>query len=222
MKLYPQTYEKVYLEDPETSTVKLKIDKISIDGMGLNEYRTLFKDFLNKAYSDEFANYVKLSWLRRKFCYYGKKTILPMNKNSRNLNSAFVKYLRRYIGKDIQIITRQRMFSKLEFYFDEFFPRFEEEDPFKNPDYYKFPFKNISLEYLMIVYQLEDRFELLKYADKMDMTYASFVAFMANHVNSVNEELDKNRYELVQTRNFPFYIRDLKKPLPKKKKNHGA
>lgn len=222
MKLYPQTYEKVYLEDPEKSRVKLKIDKISIDGMGLNEYKTLFKDFLNKAYADEFLNYVKLSWLRRKFCYYGKKTILPMNKNSLPLNSAFVKYLRRYIGKDIQIITRQRMFSKLEFYFDEFFPKFEEKSPFEDPDYYKFPFKNISLEYLMVVYQLEDRLELLKYADKMDMTYAFFAAFVSNHISSINEELDKDRYELVQTRNFPFYVRDLNKQLPKKRKKHGT
>ena len=38
-----------------------------------------------------------------------------MYSNSRGLNDAFVKLMRRHIGKDIQIMTKGKFFTKLEF-----------------------------------------------------------------------------------------------------------
>jgi hypothetical protein len=144
-----------------------------------------------------------------------------MQRNSRVLTNAFTKFLRRNIGNDIQIITKGKFFNKLElYYFNQFFPDFEEENPFDNPDLYAFPYKNISMEFLLVVYQLEDRFELLKEADKRNMSYAVFLDYILNHTLSENELLGYNRYELTQSkdRRSPYYVKDNDKLLKIKKK----
>lgn len=213
MKKYKKTYEDVFSSDIETNKTKLRYEQISVDGMELDNYTKIFKNFLNNFYNDLFDGCVRISWLRRKFKYYGRKTILPMNKNSQILNSAFVKYLRRDIGKDLQIITRGKFFAKLETYFDSMFPGFCDGDPFKNPEYYKFPYKNISIEYLLVVYQLDDRFDLLKYADENMLTYAKFLDYVINHVYCINDEIGRSKYQIRhnQDRNFPFYVVDIDK-----------
>lgn len=213
MKIHNKTYENVFSEDKPKHKTRLKIEKISIRGdMDLSEYTILFRDFLNDFYLRLYLDSVKLSWLRRKFSYYKMRTWLPINQNPPLLNGAFVKYLRRGIGKDIQVITKGKFFSKLELFFSELYPDFEEENPFVNPDYYKFPFKNISLEYMVVVHQLDDRIALLKHADEKEMTYAVFLDFIINHVYTENEILGRKRYTAPDwSRDFSFYVKDTDK-----------
>lgn len=220
MKNYPKTYEDVFSIDQKNNSNKLMIDRIGAVDIETDEYVLLFKNFLNKFYLDLFDGCVKLSWLRRHFTYCGYKTVMPINKNSIRHNHAFVKLLRRNIGKDIQIITRAKFFSKLETYFDELFPGFDEGNPFENSEYYKFPFKNISVEFLIVVHQLDDRMELLKHADKLGMSYAKFLDYVINHVYSANDELGYPRYEVRSNteRNFSFYVKDNDKKLPVRRK----
>lgn len=213
MKQYEKKYENVFSEDIENSRGTLKLDKISVEDMTVDYYSTLFGNFLTDFYIELFNGCVRLSWLRRKFKYYDKKTVLPMQKNCQLLNYAFVKFLRRNIGKDIQIITRSKFFSRLETYFEELFPGFMDGNPFENPEYYKFPFSNISIEFLLVVYQLDDRIELLKYADDNKMSYATFLDYVINHVSCANEDLGRQRYtmKLNEDRNYPFYVKDTDK-----------
>lgn len=221
MNHHNKTYENVFSEDIPNSKSRLQVDNISAVGMELNQYRSLTHNFLRDMYSDLFLNCVKLSWLRRKFVFYGAKTIIPMQRNSRVLANAFTKFLRRNIGNDIQIITKGRFLNKLElYYFDQLFPGFEDEDPFTNPDFYAFPYKNLSMEFLLVVYQLDDRFELLEEADKRNMSFAVFLDYVLNHTLSENEELGYNRYELTQgsDRRAPYYVKDNNKILKNKKK----
>ena len=221
MNHHNKTYENVFSEDIPNSKSRLQVDNISAVGMELNQYRSLTHNFLRDMYSDLFLNCVKLSWLRRKFVFYGAKTVIPIQKNSRVLANAFTKFLRRNIGNDIQILTKSRFFNKLElYYFDQLFPGFEDEDPFTNPGYFAFPYKNISMEFLFVVYQLEDRFELLEEADKRNMSFAVFLDYVLNHTLSENEELGYNRYELTQwsDRRSPYYVKDNNKILKNKKK----
>jgi len=215
MKHHNKTFEDIYSIDNDQVKNKLNFDKIDVGDMSVEEYINLFKFFLKDFYSILFDQCVRLSWMRRNFSYYGKKTILPMQKNSMILNIAFVKLLRRHVGIDIQLITRSSFFTKLELYFDDFFPGFCEGNPFTNPDYYKFPFKNVTLDFLLAVWQLDDRMELLKEAEKQKMSYAVFVDYIINHVYSENEELGRRRYEVRQNqdRNFPFCIIDTDKKL---------
>ena len=138
-----------------------------------------------------------------------------MYKNALVLNLAFVKFLRRVVGMDIQIVTRGKSFSKIETYFNDLFPGFMDGNPFENPDYYKFPYKNITLDYLVVVQQMEDRLELLKFADQHDLSYADFMDYVINHAYVENDELGYPRYQIKhnQDKNFPFYIKDMKNNL---------
>lgn len=215
MQNHPKTYEDVFSKDHEKNIARLNLDAISISDFGLDEYTYLFQNFLTDFYSGLFLSCVKLSWLRRKFTYHGYKTILPMYKNPRSLNDAFVKFMRRHIGHDLQIITKGRYFSNIESYFDEMFPGFEEGNPFENPDYYKFPFSNITMEYLGVVYQLDDRLGLLKKADEKKMSFAKFLDYVINHVYSENDVLGRQRYEVKQKRDRkdPFRIIDTDKKM---------
>jgi len=221
MKHHNKTYENVFSSDVPNSKSRLQVDNISAVGMELNQYRTLTHNFLTEMYSDLFLNCVKLAWLRRRFVFYGSKTVMPMRNNSRVLTNAFTKFLRRNIGNDIQIITKSKFFNKLDLhYFNQLFPGFEEENPFTNPDFYKFPYKNISMEFLLVVYQMDDRFEILQEADKKNMSYAVFLDYILNHTLCENDLLGYGKYELTQSKDLrsPYYIKDNDKLLKIKKK----
>lgn len=218
MKNHQKLYEDVYSTD-RTKNHKLNLNKISADGMDFNEYTYLFQNFLKESFLTLFDYYVRISWLRRKFVYCGRKTVLPMQNNPPGLNTNFVKYLRRIVGKDIQIITKGRTFSRIEMFFDEFFPGFLEGNPFQNPKYYRFPFKNITLDFLIVVHQLDERMELLEVADKSKMSYANFLDYVTNYILSENDTLGRDRYIIKPyDRNFPFYVRDTDKKLQPKRR----
>jgi hypothetical protein len=213
-KLYKKQYEDIYTVD-HLKQYKLDLDQISGVTMAYDEYTDQFKDLLKCFYFDLFNYYVKLSWLRRNFVYKNRKIKYPINHNPQYLNSAFLKYLRRIVGMDIQIITRGINFSAIESYFDELFPGFEEGNPFENPEYYKFPFKNLSIDFLLAVYHMEERVMLLKEADRVEMTIAQFYDFVVNHVKCLNDELEEPAYEVFQNRHrgVSFYVKNLKEEI---------
>lgn len=214
-------YENVFSEDSEKSRTKLNLDEIKIKEMDLQEYVDLFNNFLHDFYNNLFLDCVKLSWMRRKFIYYGHKMNLPIYRNPMIVQNAFVKFLRRTVGNDIQMITKGSFFTKFEsVYFDKMFPNFEEENPFENPDYYKFPYENITPDFLIVVYQLEERFEILKYADDKKMSYAKFLDYVVNHILSENDRLGRDKYSFrTNNQNTPQYVIDNdKKPFAKKGK----
>lgn len=217
---HKKQYENVFSEDRDGSRTRLNLDEVRFLEMDVDEYISTFTEFLRDFYNNLFLDCVKLSWLRRKFIYYNNKISLPAYKNSFIVTNAFVKFLRRVIGKDIQIITKGPFFTKLEsYYFDEMFPDFEEGNPFKNPDYYKFPYKNISLDYLLVIYQLDDRFEILKEADEKKMNYAEFLDYVINHIYSENDRLKKDRYIFKINKNNTkktHYVIDTEKKLAAK------
>ena len=78
MQLNNKTYEDVFSTDHPKSRIKLNLNEISTVGMELDEYTSLFKNFLTEFYREQFIGCVRLSWLRRKFTYYGLKTKLPI------------------------------------------------------------------------------------------------------------------------------------------------
>lgn len=222
---HPKVYENVFSTDHPTNNVRLNIDAISTGEMELNDYRSYWQSLLNGIYIKLYDDLLRFSWLRRSFCYYGKKTVLPMPTSGRILNSAFMKYMRRHIGKDTQIITRSKFFSKLELYFDELYPGFMDGNPFENPEYYKYPYKFITMDYMLVVWQMDDRLELLKYADEHEMTWAVFADYVINHAMCENVRLGKIKYKMRLNcdRNFPFTVKDVEKDLTAKKgkKRHG-
>jgi hypothetical protein len=143
-----------------------------------------------------------------------------MTENGILQNLSFVKLMRRNVGKYLQIVTRGKFFSPIESYFDVLFPGVMEGNPFTNPDFYKFPYKAISLDYLFLVHQVDERLELLAEADEQKMPYADFLDFVINYVLSKNEEIGRDRYILKNQPIFPFYIidTDRKEEFKKKRK----
>jgi len=120
---------------------------------------------------------------------------------------------------DVQIITKNRAFHQIETYFDDFFPGFTEGDPFTNPEYYKYPYENINMDLLTVVYQMDERLELLKFADEEKMNYADFVDYALEQAEIFNSKMDVPRYEIKQKsdRNTTFHIRDNQRYLKFKK-----
>jgi hypothetical protein len=219
MRHHKKTYEDVFSVDHKRNNSRLDLDEITIVEMELAEYTDLFKNFLTDWYSGLFLNCAKLSWLRRKFMVNGKRVIIPMYRNDPYVNYKFVKFMRRNIGKDIQMITRSAYFVKFELYFDEMFPEFLNENPFKNPDYYKFPYENISAEFLLVIYQMDDRLGLLEKANEEKMSFAVFLDYVINHAYTENELLGRQRYEISQNvdrRGIYFVVDTDKKTIAKK------
>ena len=211
MKIYPKRFENVFSED-HIYKGRYDFSKISIKEMELDDYARFFGALLKKFSDELFLFYVKATWLKKRFFYNGKQ-IEAKGPSGGALDYVFSRFLRRVVGSDTQFFTRDFLYPKISSYFKDFFPGFNEGDPFKNEDFYKFPFKNITIEFSAVVYQLDDRIRLLKYADEQKMTYAKFLDFIINQIYSINEEIGRDRYIFVTSRNCQNYVRDTDKKL---------
>lgn len=217
MKTYKKTYENVYSTDKHKQG-RLDLSKVLAEGMSIDEYTPLFKNFLNDFYINLFDGFVRFSWLRRKFRYRGLKIIFPLKKTPSGLSLGFFKFMIRVVGKSDYLITKGQLFYTIEPHLNVLFPGFEEGNPFENPEYYKFPFKNVSMDYLIFVHQVDDCIPLLQMADELKMSYAVFIDYVINHVLSINEELGRDRYQFNPDKNrrSPFFIIDSERPKMKR------
>ena len=120
LKQYPKTYEDIFSVDSPRSR-KLNFEKVQINGLDLDKYILLFKNSLRESSLALFDSFVKISWLRRRFIYCSENPILKKVK-SQDYWFAFSKFTRRFVGSDLQIITRSPFFKYLESYFEIFFP----------------------------------------------------------------------------------------------------
>jgi hypothetical protein len=113
------------------------------------------------------------------------------------------------------MVLRSPYFNKWDaFYFDHFYPEFEEENPFENPDYYAFPYKNITPDFLIFVYQMNARFDLLKQADEAAMTFAEFGDFVLDFIFIENDRLGRKKYiPKVFNNHGALYIKDVDKKI---------
>ena len=180
--------------------------------MSLNEYGFLFKDFIREFYTNLFDYCVRLAWLRRQFSYAGQKNKYPFNHNSFTVGEAFAKFVRRVVGVDLKIIFRSPFFSAVDSFMEDFFPDFEYGNPFENLEYYKFPYKHITIDFLPVVYQMDDRLQLLQLAEDKCMSFADFQDYVLNHSYSSNDELGRIKYEINQkSRHNSFRITNVDK-----------
>jgi len=206
MKNYSKQYEDVFTSGP--SFKHCRIDKISVsDGSNLDEYITQARETTHSFYDMTFSYLVKMVWLYRRFCFDGKRR-LQLGRNGIQVDGGFAKFFRHYVGIDTKLITRNDFLSKIITYLDDFFPGFDDGDPFK--DDYKYPYKTVALEYLVVVYQMPERLELLQYADDKKMKYTEFLDYMINYVNCYNEE-HGTVYDFILSYSFIPYVKVRKK-----------
>jgi len=190
MKNYKKKYENVFTSDKSLN--KCKINKVSTDNdMDVNAYCELLNNSCRKFEVDLFNNFVKVNWLMRRFCYKG----MPRQKTRWNgfaLDSAFGVFMHKYINVEHKIVTRNFIFPRLATYFEDFFPGFDARDPFKEK--MEYPYKHITLAFLLLIHRMPERVELLEYAEKKKMKYIEFLDFIINYISCYNDEIGRDHY----------------------------
>lgn len=208
MKEYPKKYESVF--SGERALKKCDIDRVTSDtGWEGRKYAKIFRDSMLDFQESMFDHLVKNIWLVRRFVYGGK----PRLQKSRNgcwLDSAFAIFMRNHVGVDNRMVFRNDMFSKIEVYLDDFFHDFDARNPFEEE--LKFPYEHITLEYLVTVYQMEERLDLLNIAEREKLTYTEFMDYVVNYISSYNEEHggEHSEYTFGLSQSFMPYVQVIK------------
>jgi hypothetical protein len=115
------------------------------------------------------------------------------------------------VGISPCLIVSTRLWPVVLSYFREFYPDFEQHDPFLDPDYYAFPFDHVTLDFLGVVYQVDNRMELLQEAEKQEMTFMIFKNWVLNWVLSYNDDIGEEIYQLKTQPDNTWYIKNTKR-----------
>lgn len=202
MKQYPKTYEDVSKRPSD--------DFISNMGStfgSLDELTSKARLFHKEAQLVLFDLIIKTAWLEQHFTFHGVRRSKRRG-NGISHDWAYSYFMKGIVGISQKSFTDGIVFSSVPTYFKDFFPNFSDHDPFKEPEYFKFPYKNISMDHLAFVAQCHNRLELLAYAEERAMTIKDFVDWAANWALSYNEEVT-GTYKLARASFIP-YIKRLK------------
>lgn len=205
-KEFPKTYEDVYTRHDVLK--KCKIEHVTIDdGMFVSEYKNLCRDFLSESLRMLFDNSIKFFWLQHKFQYMGYKRKKP-GTNYWPVDIGLAVFLRNQVGIDYRVLTRNFFYRKLYSYFEDMFPEFHKRNPFKEPEYYTYPYKHVTVDFLTIVEQVPQRFDLLRIAEEKKMKWDEFIDYVINWVLCYNEEVGKRVFTIINVQMCPPYVRN--------------
>jgi len=194
MKHYPKTYEDV--ASSPRSMSQCNINRVgNMMGVDTDEYIDRLRKSMNKYQLDLFDNLKKFYWLTGQYSYKGKvksDTFVKGKKKEVNLfnksiNVSYGVFMKRYAKVDNRFIHNRTNWAIVS-YLNDFFPDFYNRNPFEEE--MKYPYKFMMLEFIVPVYQLPERIELLDYGETMKMSYQQFIDYVINHVNCKNDELD--------------------------------
>ena len=212
MKVFPKgmlDYEKVYTNEKYLS--RFDISRLQKpDGFeDTKEYRDNLKDFLTTKSISRWSDIVQTEWMLSNFKYYNKRNkTISKYVNSHIALSIFTK---EFVGLGYNFLTSPYYFNKIKSYFVDFYPDFYKNNPFKNPKKYMYPYKYISLDYLLVVYQMPERIEILKYADEHKMSFGVFLDFIINYIGKCNDTEEENVFLFMRPDYCPVYVKYLKK-----------
>ena len=209
MKVYDKKYENVFTEK-ENFLKRCDIEKISpFNNIPLNTviYIDEFKKEMRSFELDTFNHLVKIAWLMRRFCYNGERR-LRNRSNGRILDSAYALFVRNFVEHDTKFVfSNKSSLAKILTYMDDLFPNFDDGNPLE--EVYKYPYEIVTLNHLVLVYQMEDRMELLDYAEKKGLNYVKFLDYIINHINCHNDEVGENEYEFIFSSHFMPYVKKM-------------
>lgn len=210
LKEYPREYEKVFTSD-RLSKVRFKHDLVSAynDIPSKEKYITLFRTEMKEFETDLFNHLVKYIWLVRRFTYSGKLRDKHKN-NGIFIDRAFGLFMRNVVGIDNRFYISGHSLSKIVTYMDDFFPNFNEGNPFE--ENYEYPYQYMNLSCLSAVYQMEERMELLNRCDKRKMSYTQFLDYVLNYILCLNDELGVEKYSFIFSHSFMPYVKRVTKP----------
>lgn len=164
-----------------------------------NKYREFYRD----AHLQLFDIIVKQVWLDQHFIY-GGQTRQKRTGNGFAVDWAFAYFMRSIVGTSQKVTTLNPVFTAVSTFLIDFFPDFLKHNPFKEPEYYKYPFENVSLDHLLFVYQIVDvRLDMLQYAEEKKLNTGEFTNWVANYIFCYNDEKGKDIYSL--TSSYPGF-----------------
>jgi hypothetical protein len=203
MKHYEKRYEDVYSSKRIQGMCNLG-DISNAMGISNQAFITLTQEVWKGVYKQFFDSTVKVVWMSSKYIYNGRQRRVT-GRNSLIDDYSYAAFMDTVVGIGGKAFRSSDMYRKFISYFDDFFPEFGNFSPFDDPEYFEFPYKNITPEFLMVVYQMPERLELLSVAEKEKMTYGKFVDYVINYIYCYNEEIGKNLYIFMKTDNvFPY------------------
>lgn len=194
MKEYPKVYENSYSGNQKINKFQYSRDKVSNDIMSQHEYVDRFKKQMERYEEELFDSLVKAIWLAKRYCYDGKNRS-KLRSNGYYLDKSFSLFMRDDVGYPMKEISCNPMMNHIIGYFYDFFPDFDAMNPFENPEYYEFPFNNLTFSHLNFVYQMKkERMELLNKAEKEKMGVSEFYDYVINYIKSYNDDTDNEDY----------------------------
>ena len=203
MKIYPKRYENVFkVKIPPEVEGKFS----SVEG-SLDDLIVKYRDFYRWSDHAVFEIMVKQVWLEMQFVFDGKRR-LKKRQNGIRFDWVYGFFAKSMVGVSPKQITQSSVFTALSTYIKEFYPEFLEHNPFEDPGYYKFPYKNIGISHLTYVHMVHNRLELLAFAEEMSLGYAEFVNWATNQVFCYNDEVGKDVYVLFSARDMWPYLKN--------------
>jgi hypothetical protein len=180
-----------YNNDPETADEYIK------------QTRKIFRSF----YRTSWDHMIKMNWLLRRFTYDGHTRGLHNSEKNNGiaLDAAFGTFVRNHVNVDHRLLfNANSIFSKLSTYIDDFYPGFLDMTDVLDSKF-SLPYKNLGFEHMVLVYQLENRLELLASAEKKRMPYLRFIDYVIDHCYTKNDNLDSPEFDFIlMNASFPY------------------
>ena len=212
MKQYPKIFQDLAKKPSKKMILKMGSSLGSIDSLAI-----MFKEFYRETHAVIFNILVKEVWLEQKFLYDG------VRRNGRGRNGVAIDKCFSYLVKGMAGISQKpitigHFFVSVPTYFIDFFPKFSDYNPFEDLEYFKYPYKHITLDHLSFVYQCHNRLELLEEAESRHMKIWDFENWAANYALSYRDKKGNQLYEMSRADGFVPYIRKINKQHGRKNK----
>ncbi len=203
MKTYSKKYQDWHRRPSDKTLSNLDAVDCSFD-----ELTRQTRDFYNGFNRVIFDSLLKAIWLKGRL-RYGERAVTSLRGNGYWIDSTVAFFMGSIVGSSGKILLNSGALVPLQTYIADLYPDFFEENPFETPKYYAFPYKNISIEHMIFVYQHHDRLGLLDYADSKSMSIWDFQHWATDQAFCYNDSVGKTVYGLSQNarmRNFPFLM----------------
>lgn len=204
MKRFPKVSEDIY----DASKGYLRPGKISSSLGSAEELSARFQAFYKDVHRLYFDFIVKQIWLEQQFMYGGLRR-RKRHGNGFDQDRSFGYFMKTMVGFSQKALTTSFYFTAVATYLKDFFPDFLNHDPFKEPGYFEFPYRSISLDHLVFVYMVHNRLDLLKEAEERSMALAEFSNWAANWVMCyASDEGDPGMYVMANKRYSTMHIKN--------------
>ena len=187
LKRYPRRSE------PAASELSLDvINKLGSSNGTLEETAAISRLFCRESFLSIFNIVVKYIWLDQTLTYDGIRK--KRGGNGMFPDKAFSFFYTSMVGINPRILTGTGLFYSIVSYLKDFFPNFSDHDPFLEPEYFKYPYSHVTLDFLYVVYKHDNRIKMLEHAEENKMSIREFIDWVINYVNAENDESGKDIY----------------------------